>query len=42
MEIKFILFTIFLEKFSKWSNFKITKSQNEYIIDFAYLRIYVY
>lgn len=42
MQINFILFTILIEKYSKWSNLKVTKDNNEYIIDIAKWRIYIF
>lgn len=42
MRINFILFKMLIEKYSRWSNLKVTKDNNEYIIDFAYWRIYIF
>ena len=42
MRLNFILFSIQLESYSKWSNFKCQRDGKEYIIDFAYLRLYIY
>ena len=42
MQINFILFKMLIEKYSRWSNLKVTKDNNEYIIDFAYWRIYIF
>lgn len=40
MYINFILFKVYIEKYSNWSNFKLTKDNYETILDIGYLRIY--
>ena len=42
MQINFILFKMLIEKYSRWSNLKVTKDNNEYIIDFGYWRFFIY
>ena len=42
MRLNFILFTMLIEKYSRWDNLKVTKDNNEYIIDFGYWRFYIY
>jgi len=41
MYINFILFKVTIERWSKMSNLKITKSNDEIIVDIAYWRIYL-
>jgi hypothetical protein len=40
MYINFILFKVYIEKYSNWSNLNITKDNYETILDIGYLRIY--
>ena len=40
MYINFILFRVYIEKYSIWSNLKVTKDNYETIVDFGYLRFY--
>jgi hypothetical protein len=42
MRINFILFIMVIEKYSRWSNLKVTKDKKEYIIDFGYYRFFIY
>ena len=42
MRINFILFIMVIEKYSRWSNLKVTKDNKEYIIDFGYYRFFIY
>jgi len=42
MRLNFILFIMLIEKYSRWSNLKVTKDNNEYIIDFGYWRFFIY
>jgi len=42
MYINFILFKVYIEKYSKWSNFECKRDNNEYIIDFAFWRVFLY
>ena len=42
MKINFILFTILIENYSRWSNLKVTRDEKEYIIDFGYWRFFIY
>ena len=39
MYINFILFKVYIEKYSNWSNLNITKDNYETILDIGYLRI---
>jgi len=41
MYINFILFKVTIEKWSKQSNLKVTKSNGETIIDFSFWRFYL-
>ena len=40
MYINFILFKVYIEKYSNWSNLNLTKDNYETILDIGYLRIY--
>lgn len=40
MNINFILFNIYIENYSIWSNLKVTKDNYETIVDFGYWRFY--
>lgn len=37
----FILFNIYIEKYSQWSNFKINKDKYETIVDLGKYRFYL-
>lgn len=41
MYINFILFKLYIEKYSKWSNLKVTKDKYETVIDFGKWRLYL-
>ena len=40
MRINFILFKVYIEKYSKWSNVKLSADNYEKIVDFGYWRFY--
>ena len=40
MYINFILFKVYIEKYSNWSNLKFTKDNYETILDIGYWRMY--
>jgi hypothetical protein len=42
MELNFILFKVYIEKYNKWSNYNYTRDNNEHIIDLGYLRFFIY
>lgn len=37
----FILFNVYMETYSNWSNFKMSKDKYELIIDFGKYRLYL-
>ena len=41
MYINFILFKVYIEKYSIWSNLKVTKDKYEIVIDFGKYRLYL-
>jgi len=41
MTMNFILFKVYIEKYSKWSNLKVSKDKYETIADFGYWRFYL-
>jgi len=41
MTINFILFKVYIERYSKWSNLKVSKDKYETIIDFGKFRLYL-
>lgn len=41
MYINFILFKLYIEKYSKWSNLKVIKDKYETVIDFGKWRLYL-
>ena len=41
MYINFILFKVYIERYSKWSNLKIIKDNHETMLDFAFWRFYI-
>ena len=41
MNINFILFKLYIEKYSTWSNLKVSKDKYEIIIDFGKYRLYL-
>ena len=41
MNINFILFRVYIEKYTKWSDFKVSNDTHETIIDFGKYRLYV-
>lgn len=41
MNINFILFRVYIEKYTNWSNLKVTNDKYETIIDFGKYRLYV-
>lgn len=41
MQINFILFKVYVEKYTKLSKFKITTDTHETVIDFGKYRLYV-
>ncbi len=41
MTINFILFKVYIEKYTNWSNLKISTDTYETIIDFGKYRLYV-
>jgi hypothetical protein len=41
MNINFILFKVYIEKYSIWSNLKVSKDGYETIIDFGKYRLYL-
>jgi len=41
MYINFILFKVYIEKYSIWSNLKVTKNKYETVIDFGKYRLYL-
>ena len=40
MSINFILFKVYVESFSKWSNLKVNRDNYETIVDFGFWRFY--
>ncbi len=40
MSMNFILFKVYIESFSKWSNFKLSADNYEKIVDFGFWRFY--
>ena len=41
MYMNFILFKVYIEKYTNWSNLKVTNDKYETIIDFGKYRLYV-
>ena len=41
MYMNFILFKVYIEKYSNWSNLKVTKDKYEILIDFGKWRLYL-
>ena len=41
MYISFILFKVYIEKYTNWSNLKVNKDKYEIIIDFGKYRLYL-
>ena len=41
MTINFILFKVYIEKYSIWSNLKVNRDKYEKIVDIGYWRIYL-
>ena len=41
MNINFILFRVYIEKYTNWSNLKVIKDKYETIIDFGKYRLYI-
>jgi len=41
MSVNFILFKVYVESFSKWSNLKVNKDKYERVIDFGYWRFFI-
>ena len=41
MYMNFILFKVYIEKYSIWSNLKVSKDKYETIIDFGKYRLYL-
>ena len=41
MTINFILFKVYIEKYSNWSNLKVSRDKYEKIVDIGYWRIYL-
>ena len=41
MYMNFILFKLYIEKYSNWSNLKVTKDKYETVIDFGKWRLYL-
>lgn len=41
MYMNFILFKVYIEKYSIWSNLKVTKDKYEIVIDFGKYRLYL-
>ncbi len=41
MRVNFILFKVYIEKFSKWSNLKVNKDKYEWVIDFGFWRFFL-
>ena len=41
MNINFILFKVYIEKYTNWSNLKVSKDKYETIIDFGKYRLYL-
>ena len=41
MNINFILFRVYIEKYTNWSNLKVLKDKYETIIDFGKYRLYI-
>ena len=41
MNMNFILFKVYVESFSKWSNLKVNKDKYERVIDFGYWRFFI-
>lgn len=41
MTINFILFKVYIEKYTNWSNLKVSKDKYETIIDFGKYRLYL-
>ena len=41
MYMNFILFKVYIEKYSIWSNLKVSKDKFETIIDFGKYRLYL-
>jgi len=39
--MNFYLFSIYVEKYSKWSSFRTITNKYEFIVDFGYWRIYL-
>ena len=42
MNINFYFFKVYIETWSKFSKIILTKRKGEYILDFAYYKIYFY
>jgi len=41
MSVNFILFKVYVESFSKWSNLKVKKDNYETMVDFGFWRFYL-
>ena len=41
MYMNFILFKVYIEKYTNWSNLKVTNDKYETVIDFGKYRLYV-
>jgi hypothetical protein len=41
MNMNFILFKVYIEKYTNWSNLKVSKDKYETIIDFGKYRLYL-
>ena len=41
MNINFILFKVYIEKYTNWSNLKVSKDKYETIVDFGKYRLYL-
>ena len=41
MFLNFIFFKVYIEKYSQWSNFKVTKDNYETMLDFGFWRFYI-
>lgn len=41
MTINFILFKVYIEKYTNWSNLKVSKDKYETMVDFGYWKFYL-
>nr|BAR31430.1 hypothetical protein [uncultured Mediterranean phage uvMED]BAR31490.1 hypothetical protein [uncultured Mediterranean phage uvMED] len=41
MSLNFILFKVYIESFSKWSNLNVSKDKYEIVMDFGFWRFFI-